>query len=61
MYISGQWSHYCVYLCSINANDLRKFLTKINNKTLQGRFRQVFQVRLGFCAVHVALSGPLTS
>jgi phosphatidylinositol phospholipase C gamma-1 len=29
---------------SINANDLRKFLTKINNKTLQGRFRQVFQV-----------------
>jgi phosphatidylinositol phospholipase C gamma-1 len=29
---------------TINANDLRKFLTKINNRTFLSRFRQVFQV-----------------
>ena len=35
----------CVCVCHrINANDLRKFLTKINNRTFQARFRQVFQV-----------------
>ena len=41
----GEWVYFLVFCaCSINSNDLRKFLTKINNKTLQGRFRQVFQV-----------------